>query len=146
MGRGDIFKSTTANETLHEDSNGSGVKVVKYNAQPIGVMFVWHFSLLSVSLNWNFTDINIWNADTWQNIYLSTIMYIMVRTISWMMYMAKVIYVSVLFIAALLLWLWWVVSYQLCQQKIYVCSKWLPAWTQGARLEGKYLEILPNLE
>jgi len=32
LGREDIFKSTTGNKTLHEDSNGSGVIVVKCNA------------------------------------------------------------------------------------------------------------------
>jgi len=57
LGREDIFKSITGNETLHEDSNGSGVKAVKCNAQSIRVKFVRHFSLLSVSLNENFTDI-----------------------------------------------------------------------------------------
>jgi len=35
LGREDTFKLTTGNETLHEDSNGNGVKVVKCNAQPI---------------------------------------------------------------------------------------------------------------
>jgi len=40
LGREDIFKSITGNETLHEDSNGNGVKVVKCNAQPIQVKFV----------------------------------------------------------------------------------------------------------
>jgi CRISPR/Cas system-associated endonuclease/helicase Cas3 len=60
---------------------------VKYNAQPIKVMFVWHFSLLSVSMS--FTDIiNIWNADTWQK---NLSLYIMVRTISWMIYMTKIV-------------------------------------------------------
>jgi len=29
---------------------------------------------------------------------------------------------------------------------IYIYSNWLPTWKQGARLEGKYLEILLNLE
>jgi hypothetical protein len=38
--REDTFKLTTGNQTLHEDSNGYGVKVVKYNAQPIKVMFL----------------------------------------------------------------------------------------------------------
>jgi len=40
VGREDIFKSTTENETLHKDSNDSGVKVVIYNAKPIQVKFV----------------------------------------------------------------------------------------------------------
>jgi len=31
---------TTGNETLHHDSNGNGVKIVKYNVQPIKVTFV----------------------------------------------------------------------------------------------------------
>jgi len=35
LGREGIFKSITGNETLHEDSTGSGVKVAKCNAQPI---------------------------------------------------------------------------------------------------------------
>ena len=151
LGREGIFESIPGNETLHEDSNGSGVKVAKCNAQPIWVKFVWHFSLWSDSLNKNVTDIiNIWNADIWQNVYLSTILYIMVRTITWMIYMTKTVYATVLFIAAIL-WdcdEWCCISdrQQLCQQNIYSYSKWLPACTQGARLEGKYLEILLNLE
>jgi hypothetical protein len=40
LGREYIFKLTTGNETLHDDNNGNDVKVVKYNAQPIKVMFV----------------------------------------------------------------------------------------------------------
>jgi len=40
LGREDIFKLTTGNETLNEESNGNGVKVVKYNAKPIQVKFV----------------------------------------------------------------------------------------------------------
>jgi hypothetical protein len=40
LAREDICQSTTGNETLHQDSNGNDVKVIKYNAQPIKVMFV----------------------------------------------------------------------------------------------------------
>ena len=39
LGREDT-EMTTGNETPHQDSNGSGVEVVKYNVQPIKVMFV----------------------------------------------------------------------------------------------------------
>ena len=40
LGRKDPFKSATGNETLHEVGNENGVKVVKYNAQPIKIMFI----------------------------------------------------------------------------------------------------------